>query len=67
MATQRPTRRSFLISIANGDQKQRTAMRNALCRQDGREILPGLFLVSLTDSEKATLMRRFGYLRVRQE
>ena len=38
---------------------------NALFRHGGREVLPGLFVVALTQKERLTLVRRFGSARVR--
>ncbi|MEZ4684177.1 MAG: hypothetical protein R2932_59200 [Caldilineaceae bacterium] len=67
MARQRPIRQTFLIPIVDKDQKQRTVIRNALYYFNGREILPNLFLVALTEAERQSLIRRFGRLRVRQQ
>lgn len=57
-------RKTYLISVTTGE--QRTAMRNALWVLGGSEILPGLFLVALTDGERQGLERRFGKVRIRQ-
>ena len=64
---QRIVRRSYLVSLANHDQKQRILMRNALGRVGGREILPGLFMVALTSEERTDLAKKFGALRFRQD
>jgi hypothetical protein len=66
MSTPQPTRRSYLISVTTRDQAARTAMRNALWRLRASEVLPGLFLVALTDGERATLTRRFGEMRIKE-
>lgn len=64
---QRIVRRSYLVSLANHDQKQRILMRNALGKLGGREILPGMFVVALTTEERAILAKKFGALRFRQD
>lgn len=58
-------RRSYLISITSDDKTERTAMRNALWRLHASEVLPGLFLVPMTQSERRALARRFSRLRIR--
>lgn len=65
MATQQPMRKSYLVTITTSDPTQKTAMRNALWRLGGQEILPGLYLVALTPAEHQALARRFGGMRVR--
>lgn len=67
MATQQNIRQSYLVSLTARDQTQKTAMRNALWRLGGREILPGLYLVALTPAERQALARRFGELRLRAQ
>ena len=68
MQPSQPTqqRRSYLITLTTTTPTERTAMRNALWRLNASELLPGLFLVSLTPSERQALARRFGGLRIRQ-
>lgn len=66
MSTQQLTRHSYLISITTHDRRERTAMRNALWRHGASEVLPGLFLVALTDGERQGLTRRFGKVRIKQ-
>lgn len=58
-------RKSYLISVTTGDRTQRTEMRNALWLLGGNEVLPGLFLVALTDGERQRLERRFGKIRIK--
>jgi hypothetical protein len=58
-------RRSYLISVSERGKTARTAMRNALFRLNGKEVLPGLFWVALTDEERAALGRQFGKVRIR--
>jgi hypothetical protein len=58
-------RRSYLISVSERGQTARTAMRNALFRLNGKEVLPGLFLVALSEEEKAALGQKFGQVRIR--
>lgn len=60
------TRRSYLVSLSSHDRQRRTAMRNALVRLGGSEILPGLFVVAMTAAERAELERRFADVRVKQ-
>lgn len=59
-------RRSYLITLPTTE-KQRIAMRNALYRLGAKEILPGLYLVSLSESERASLTQRFGGRRIRAQ
>lgn len=60
-------RRQYLISLSENDRARRTAMRNALHRHGAREVLPGLFMVALTEEERRDLSRRFGGARIRAE
>lgn len=60
-----PHRRQYLISITENDRTKRTAMRNALHRHGAREMLPGVFVVALTEGERRALARRFGGARIR--
>lgn len=67
MPIQQPTRRSYLVSITTRNAAQKTAMRNALWRFGGHEILPDLYLVALTTAEYQNLTRRFGAMRIKKQ
>jgi len=64
MPTHRYTRRSYIITLTTTDQKQKTAMRNALWRLGASELLPGLYVVKLTWPEYRKLANRFSKMQI---